>query len=943
MRLFGEQGAHHLRGGLGGLGHPGLHGLPPGAGGVSGVSEEQQRQAEEQQQRMLLGMAPGPRMSGGGGAGPSGQNNQNGPPMPPGGFKTPEFLDRCREEFNTMQAQIQHLKAQLEKVEGEKIEMSRQFSMVNEIQYVMQLEMAKAAESCKRLQSIINGLRPYIAPELLQQLHANMERALNISQQEMQQIQSFQSMQAMHPMGPGAMQMGPGGMPGMMGHPGFPPGMMPPGMNMGMGPMGLGPPGGPGMGGHPSVSAQLALMGAPGGVGGPGNGGIGLGGPPGGLPEQARQSELHRASALSSNPGSSLYPDHDHRRNSSSPGSPLDVKAEQSDAQARFGGEKSGGGGGRPTEGKRNRSPEDSSDESNHLHGHGGTGRSSASHPSGTGGGGGGNSKKNRVASAEKARNNAASHGDDSDNDSEKSDGDLVVDDVSGDEESRSPGPRHQNGDGGHKEGENRGEGVGESSASNHHGKRLHDRPMSPKSGRSSASSSTSSKRDINDKSVPKASPTNGGTPPSNNQRPKPMHPNNSNNMQHMGGQYPFDMQGPPPPNMHPFHPAQFGHPGPYSRHASMVPPPHGVFDPHMHGSMNPMNAMMHGGGGGRPAGARPDSHSFYGAMSTPDDKLTPTIFPPGVGTQPGMPRHVQEIAKLNHGDVVCAVTISSPTRHVYTGGKGCVKIWDIVPGNGGRLSSSPQAIHELDCLSRDSYIRSCKLLPDGKTLIVGGEAANLTVWDLSAVPKIKGTLTSGAPACYALAVSPDSKLCYSCCSDGNISVWDLLSQKVVITLQGHSDGASCIDLDTRDGNRLWTGGLDNTVRSWDLRTSSQVQSHEFASQIFSLGCCPTGDWLAVGMDKNVVEVMQMAKMTDKYQLRLHDSCVLSLKYATSGKWFVSTGKDSKLNGWQNPHGYLAFHTKEGSSVLSCDVSADDKYIVTGSGEKKATLYEVIF
>lgn len=32
---------------------------------------------------------------------------------------------------------------------------------------------------------------------------------------------------------------------------------------------------------------------------------------------------------------------------------------------------------------------------------------------------------------------------------------------------------------------------------------------------------------------------------------------------------------------------------------------------------------------------------------------------------------------------------------------------------------------------------------------------------------------------------------------------------------------------------------------------------------------------------------------------------------------------------------------KESSSVLSCDVSIDDKFIVTGSGDKKATVYEI--
>lgn len=37
------------------------------------------------------------------------------------------------------------------------------------------------------------------------------------------------------------------------------------------------------------------------------------------------------------------------------------------------------------------------------------------------------------------------------------------------------------------------------------------------------------------------------------------------------------------------------------------------------------------------------------------------------------------------------------------------------------------------------------------------------------------------------------------------------------------------------------------------------------------------------------------------------------------------------------------FKSKESSSVLCCDISSDDKYIVTGSGDKKATVYEVMY
>jgi len=38
-------------------------------------------------------------------------------------------------------------------------------------------------------------------------------------------------------------------------------------------------------------------------------------------------------------------------------------------------------------------------------------------------------------------------------------------------------------------------------------------------------------------------------------------------------------------------------------------------------------------------------------------------------------------------------------------------------------------------CLQqRDNYIRSVKLLQDGRTLVVGGEASTISIWDLASV-----------------------------------------------------------------------------------------------------------------------------------------------------------------------------------------------------------------
>lgn len=49
---------------------------------------------------------------------------------------------------------------------------------------------------------------------------------------------------------------------------------------------------------------------------------------------------------------------------------------------------------------------------------------------------------------------------------------------------------------------------------------------------------------------------------------------------------------------------------------------------------------------------------------------MQPVPFPPDALIGSNIPRHARQINQLNHGEVVCAVTISNPTRHVYTGGK---------------------------------------------------------------------------------------------------------------------------------------------------------------------------------------------------------------------------------------------------------------------------------
>lgn len=90
--------------------------------------------------------------------------------------------------------------------------------------------------------------------------------------------------------------------------------------------------------------------------------------------------------------------------------------------------------------------------------------------------------------------------------------------------------------------------------------------------------------------------------------------------------------------------------------------------------------------------------------------------------------RDLKPIAELQHNEVVCAITIAPENSKVYTGGQGCIKVWDISrPKESTRVELS-----KIDCQIGENYVRSCKLLPDNNMLLVGGESNFVSIIDLT-------------------------------------------------------------------------------------------------------------------------------------------------------------------------------------------------------------------
>jgi groucho len=300
------------------------------------------------------------------------------------------------------------------------------------------------------------------------------------------------------------------------------------------------------------------------------------------------------------------------------------------------------------------------------------------------------------------------------------------------------------------------------------------------------------------------------------------------------------------------------------------------------------------------------------------------------------VPRTITKKFVLPHDYSVSALTFSNSGEFLYTGGKGCVKKWSTTEN-----TDPSRPVSEILCLE-NSFIRSVKFTKSENQMLVCGESKDITVIDLQGNSIISRNLqSSNADFHYAMALTPDSKYCFACLNDGSVGMWELSSLRLVKKFSGHEAAVSSIGL-TPDGNTLITGSLDKTVRLWDWGSGKQISKRDFSAGVFSLAVCPQKfSTIAVGLENsniNVFDYNDTNIQDQNYQLRMHESSVLSLAYAPSGDWLISGGKDKWVNVWKAPHGPTLVRGKEINSVLACDVSTNN-LIATGSWDKIATIY----
>lgn len=228
---------------------------------------------------------------------------------------------------------------------------------------------------------------------------------------------------------------------------------------------------------------------------------------------------------------------------------------------------------------------------------------------------------------------------------------------------------------------------------------------------------------------------------------------------------------------------------------------------------------------------------------------------------------------------------------------------------------------------------------PDGKYLVSTGWDRSIRVWDTETWTEIKNFIAHDAPV-SCVSYSRDGKFVISGARDNSIRIWDS-AWNVKYNLFGHQNTINSVLM----GPKLkyaYSGGADGMVKLWDLAKKGESKTlATMPRPVNALAINLTGTEVYVateGPDIVALTLLGKTKMT----YTGHTDEVNDIQYSLNNKYLVSGSSDKTAIIWDVLTG-KEIHTLKGHSwkVTNVAISSDSKFVVTGSTDGTIKLWEV--
>jgi WD40 repeat protein len=159
------------------------------------------------------------------------------------------------------------------------------------------------------------------------------------------------------------------------------------------------------------------------------------------------------------------------------------------------------------------------------------------------------------------------------------------------------------------------------------------------------------------------------------------------------------------------------------------------------------------------------------------------------------------------------------------------------------------------------------------------------------------------------VAFRPDGKQLASGGLDVTVRLWDMATRQPVAVLRGHTNVIYRVAY-SADGRLLASASLDKTVRLWDAATGEALAVLPHGSVLYGVAFNPGGTRLAAACADNTIrlwDVPRAAKAGGKEapdaevaELRGHDAYVHAVDWSPDGTRLISASGDFTVRVWDS-------------------------------------------
>jgi serine/threonine protein kinase len=195
--------------------------------------------------------------------------------------------------------------------------------------------------------------------------------------------------------------------------------------------------------------------------------------------------------------------------------------------------------------------------------------------------------------------------------------------------------------------------------------------------------------------------------------------------------------------------------------------------------------------------------------------------------------------------------------------------------------------------------------------------------------------------AVWGVALSPDGRLALSGGMDNSVRLWDVPSGREVRRFDGHTDGVTGVAF--VPGGACLSASLDGSVWLWHLDTGRELRRCKgHAGRVVSVTVSPDGRLALSGGEDCTVRFWEIATGREVHRGEGHTGWVTGVAFAPDGRRALSASEDGTLRLWDVASGReLSCLEAHAGPVPSVAFAPDGRRAVSGGEDGAVRLWDV--